>query len=334
MGEGLRVRDLRVAYGAVRALKGVDVDVAPGEIVALVGRSGSGKSSLLRAVGGTVTPTGGSVAWDGIDVTRRKPHKRDFGLIVTAPTLFDRYTVSGNVSYGLRSWSRYARNRRVLESLGRFGVAHLRDARVQDLTSGQARRVSLARSLAPSPRLMLLDEPFGAMAGQERAELSALLIAVLREEGIAAIYVTHAVDEAVGSTDRILVLDSGRVAQDGLPPVVRHRPATRSVAEHFGFAPFLVGNVERGTVVTELGVVPSQGRAGQVQVGVGPTGLAVDPRGVKVAVRSERMMAGFVEITVRLPSGKTAHVRTDEKHGAQTIGVALNSDDCVVLPVE
>lgn len=332
MGEGLRVVGLSVAYGAVRALSDVDLDVAPGEIVAVVGRSGSGKTSLLRAVAGMVTPTAGTVAFGGAEITRSKPHKREFGFVVTAPHLFDRYTVGGNVSYGLGSWPRADRQGRVREVLDLFDVADLADRHVSDLTNAQARRVSLARSLAPRPRLMLLDEPFGEMDRRDRAELSQQMIDTLRDEGIPTLYVTHSIDEAFDAADRLVVLDGGLVAQDGPVPLVRHRPATRTVAEHMGFGPFLAGHARDGVVTTVLGSVPSQGRTGDVLVGIGIGGLRPDPVGVEVLVSGQRVMSGFVDVVVQLPDGQTAHVRAGDTSGVHEVAVALDPQGCVVLP--
>ncbi|WP_036922439.1 ABC transporter ATP-binding protein [Propionicicella superfundia] len=334
MCDGLRVRGLHVSYGPVRAVSALDLDVARGEIVAVLGRSGSGKSSLLRAVAGLVKPSAGTVSWDGADVTRRRTPKRDFGLLASAPSLFPKYDVAGNVAYGLGSWARGDRERRVAELLGRLGLAEFADARVDALTDEQGRRVALARSVAPRPRLLLLDEPLGGMGGRERANLGSELVALLRAEGVPALYVTHAVDEAFAVADRVLFLQDGCVVQSGTPRDLREHPASRTVAEHLGFAPFLAGSADGETVTTALGTVPGPGLTGPVLVGLGPEGLRLAAAGQPLRVRSESARPGFVEVAVRLPDGQTGYLRVPAKQGRPEVGVMLDAAGCVVVPAE
>ncbi len=183
MSTGLQVRDLVVRFGSTLAVDHVDVDLAKGEVLALLGPSGSGKSSLLRGIAGLEPLAAGSVAWDGIDVTREPVHRRGFGVMFQDGQLFPHRDVAGNVGYGIEHLPRAERAARIRELLELVGLAGFESRPVTSLSGGQAQRVALARSLAPRPRLLLLDEPLSALDRALRERLVALLRDTLKTTG-------------------------------------------------------------------------------------------------------------------------------------------------------
>jgi thiamine transport system ATP-binding protein len=203
MGDtGLEVRDLSITYDGRPLLTGVDLDVAAGEIVALLGPSGSGKSSLLRCIAGVQAPDAGSIRWDGIDITRTPAYRRRIGLVFQDPLLFPHRSVAGNIGFGLVPPDR----ERVGELLNLVGLPGFEDRNVATLSGGEAQRVALARALAPSPVLLLLDEPFGALDRDLRDRLAVDVRDLLRRTGTPALHVTHDREEADLVADRIVRL--------------------------------------------------------------------------------------------------------------------------------
>ena len=231
---GLSVRGLAVAYGNLRAVDGVDLEVAAGEVVALLGASGSGKSSLLRAVAGLEDVAAGEVAWDGRSMVRVPVHKRGFGLMFQDGQLFPFRDVAGNVAYGLVRLPRARRRERVAEMLELVGLPGYGGRDVTTLSGGQAQRVALARSLAPRPRLLLLDEPLSALDRAMREQLAVDLRRILVEQGTTALYVTHDHEEAGTVADRIGVMDAGRLLRVDTPEGLRSTPGSEAVARFLG----------------------------------------------------------------------------------------------------
>jgi len=233
--EGLSVRGLAVAYGDLRAVDGVDLDVAAGEIVALLGASGSGKSSLLRAVAGLEDVVGGEVAWDGRGMVRVPVHKRGFGLMFQDGQLFEHRDVGSNIAYGLTDLPRAQRGERVREMLELVGLPGFERRRVTTLSGGQAQRVALARALAPAPRLLLLDEPLSALDRALREQLATDVRTILRRGGTTALYVTHDQDEAMTVADRVGVMEAGRLLRLDTPQRLWADPGSSKVARFLGF---------------------------------------------------------------------------------------------------
>lgn len=210
---GLEVREAVVAYDGVDVVKGVSLRVAPGEVVALLGPSGSGKSSLLRAIAGLEPLRSGSIWWDGQEVTRVPTYRRGFGMMFQDGQLFPHRDVAGNVAYGLvGKLPRAERAKRVQQALEMVGLSGYEKRAVGTLSGGQAQRVALARSLAPLPRLLLLDEPLSALDADLRGRLGIDIRRILKETGTTAIMVTHDADEAAAVADRSLRLVDGHLS--------------------------------------------------------------------------------------------------------------------------
>ncbi|HEX5333479.1 MAG TPA: ABC transporter ATP-binding protein [Cellulomonas sp.] len=245
--QGLSVRGLVVRYAAARdaqavtAVDDVTLDIAPGAVLALLGPSGCGKSSLLRAVAGLEPAAAGTVAWNGVDLAGVPVHRRGFGLMFQDGQLFPHRDVAGNVEFGLRmaGLDRPAREVRVRELLEVVGLAGYERRPVATLSGGEQQRVALARSLAPSPRLLLLDEPLSALDRALRERLAEDLRTALTATGTTALLVTHDHDEAFAVADRIAVMEAGRLLQVAEPAELWQRPATRQVAEFLGYEVFV-----------------------------------------------------------------------------------------------
>ncbi len=325
MVSGLAVRDAVVRYGPVVAVDGVSIDVAPGEVVAVLGASGSGKTSLLRAIAGLEPLLGGSVSWDGADLAGVPVHKRGFVVMFQDGQLFPHLSVAGNVGYALARTPRRRREQRVAELLDLVGLAGYGPRPVTALSGGQAQRVALARSLAAGPRLLLLDEPLSALDRGLREHLVGVLDETLRAAGVPAFYVTHDQDEAFSIADRVAVLAEGRLLQVDDPATLWRHPASREVAAFLGYGPFLDA--------ADAAALGWSGAAGVVAVG--PDGLVVDPAGTDVPVRQAQARRGGSEFTVRLPDGSDARVRTADATGhgrpPASLRVRLDPAGCVVL---
>ena len=215
----LETTNLTVRFGATTAVDGVSLTVPTGEVLALLGASGSGKSTLLRAIAG-LEPCTGDVRWNGESVVRVPPHRRGFGFMFQDGQLFPHLDVAGNVGYGLRvagvstrgsAATRPPTEARVAELLELVGLAGFGDRRVTELSGGEQQRVALARSLAPAPRLLLLDEPLSSLDRDLRERLAGEVRDILRAAGTTAILVTHDHDEARVIADRVVRLDRGRL---------------------------------------------------------------------------------------------------------------------------
>ncbi len=198
----LEVSDLRINYEGSVLLEHVNLTVAAGEIVALLGPSGSGKSTLLRCIAGVQHPDAGTVRWDGADVTRVPAHRRGFGLVFQDPLLFPHRDVGANVGFGMKP----ADAQRVAELLALVGLAGFEHRDPATLSGGEAQRVALARALAAEPRLLLLDEPFGALDVDLRERLVREVRDLLKAAGVPAIHVTHDRSEADAISDRVVTL--------------------------------------------------------------------------------------------------------------------------------
>ena len=236
----LKITKLSKSFDGGRSLALADVSFAleSGRSLAVLGPSGCGKSTLLRIIAGLETPDAGDVSVDGTSLTDTPPHRRGFGLMHQDLALFPHLNVRDNIAFGLRSlrWSAPDTRSRVDELLRLMRIDALADRSVDTLSGGEQQRVALARSLAPRPRLLMLDEPLGALDRHLRAELGREIRRIRDHEGVTLIYVTHDHDEAFAVADNILVLEQGRAVQHGAPEDVWLNPATPFVARFLGHA--------------------------------------------------------------------------------------------------
>lgn len=225
-----------VRFGDVLAVDSASFEISSGELVVILGPSGCGKSTMLRVVAGLQKPDSGRVLIDGADSAALLPHQRSIGLMFQQHTLFPHHDVAGNVEFGLRmaGLAPAQRAQRVRDLLVLVGLGGFESRDVATLSGGEAQRVALARSLAPNPALLLLDEPFGSLDRGLRDRLTDELPQVLSEAGTTAIHVTHDHDEAFSLADRLVVMESGRILRVGPPGEVWADPRTVAVAEFLG----------------------------------------------------------------------------------------------------
>ncbi|MFH8223285.1 ABC transporter ATP-binding protein [Streptomyces sp. NPDC018057] len=235
-GSAIRLRGLRKAFGRTTAVAGVDLEIADGEFFSLLGPSGSGKTTVLRLIAGFERPTAGTVALGGRDVTALAPFERDVHTVFQDYALFPHMTVEQNVAYALRirKVPKARRLAQAREALDRVGLDGYGARRPGALSGGQRQRVALARALVGRPRVLLLDEPLGALDRELRERMQSELKALQREVGITFVLVTHDQTEALALSDRVAVLREGRVEQAGTPAEIYERPATAFVAGFVG----------------------------------------------------------------------------------------------------
>ena len=234
MAAFLRLDALEKRFGELAVTRGVSLSADKGEIVALLGPSGSGKTTVLRLVAGFETPDAGRVVVEGEDVTGLPAERRRFGMVFQHYALFPHMTVGENVAFGLAGADRGASAARVAEVLGLTGLSGFEPRRVTELSGGQQQRVAVARALAPSPRVLLLDEPLSNLDPTLREKTRRELRRAIRKIGITTLFVTHEQEEAFELGDRVAVLCDGRLEQIGTPEELFERPATRFVATFIG----------------------------------------------------------------------------------------------------
>lgn len=267
---GLEVKDLAAGYGHALVLDGFELGVAPGELVALLGPSGCGKTTALRVIAGLLPAVRGEVRMDGAALNGLPPERRGIAMVFQKPLLFPHMTVEENISFGLRMRHAPAAEcaQRTAEALEMVRLTGLHRRLPREISGGQEQRVALARAIVTEPRVLLLDEPFSSLDERLRVEMRDLLRVLQRRLRVTAVFVTHDQDEAATLADRVALLLSGRVVQEGPAREFYTNPKTRGAAEFFGwrlfpelrlagvrassrgpYAAFAAGN-ERGAVVT------------------------------------------------------------------------------------
>ncbi len=296
----VRLEAVRKAYGEVLAVADIDLEVGQGEFFSMLGPSGSGKTTTLRMIAGFELPTAGRVLLDGRDVSRLPPYDRDVNTVFQDYALFPHMTVAANVGYGLmvRKVRTDERRARVDEALRMVRLDGYGDRKPGQLSGGQRQRVALARAIVNRPRVLLLDEPLGALDLKLRQQMQLELKAIQTQLGITFIYVTHDQDEALAMSDRIAIFDKGRVEQVGTPAEVYERPATAFVAGFVG-----TSNVLEGAVAAQVA-----GRAATFTVR--PEKIHLEPAGGPVPAGSVAI-EGMVRDVVYLGSDTRYHVALD-----------------------
>ncbi|MBL6454243.1 sulfate/molybdate ABC transporter ATP-binding protein [Belnapia sp. T6] len=300
------VSELRRRFGGVAALDGVELSVRSGEFVALLGASGSGKTTLLRALAGLEFPDAGRILIDGRDMASVPARARGIGFVFQNYALFRHMTVAGNIGFGLRirPWrsrpSRAEIARRVEELLELVRLPGLGGRYPDQLSGGQRQRVALARALAIEPRVLLLDEPFGALDATVRRELRLWLRGLHDRLGLTSLFVTHDQDEALELADRVAVMRDGRVVQCDTPEALLARPADAGVAGFLGDAARLGCEVRGGMAwFAALPPVPAEGVAeGQAVAFLRPVDLLAEPGEGEARVAASRQDGRGVRLTV------------------------------------
>ncbi|HAI59395.1 MAG TPA: ABC transporter ATP-binding protein [Xanthomonadaceae bacterium] len=258
----LSVASLAAGHGGRLVFEAVSFNLARGEIAALLGPSGTGKTTLLRSIAGLHAPTSGTIRLRGADASRLKPEQRGVGFVFQDLALFPHLDVAGNIAFGLARWPRAQREARVADLLQRTGLAAFGARKPHELSGGQQQRVALARSLAPKPDLLLLDEPLSSLDADLRPKLRDELRALLKSEGTAALLVTHDQDEAFAFADTVGVMLDGRLAQWSPGYDLYHRPADAAVARFVGDGRLLpVRRLDDGRVASPFGPLAANGAA-------------------------------------------------------------------------
>jgi len=322
-GAHVRLEGLSRAFGTTRALDQLSLDIAPGELVALLGPSGCGKTTALRILAGFESADSGAVQVDGRDISRVPAARRDMGMVFQSYSLFPNMTALENVGFGLRMRGKGSadRNQRAAELLDMVGLSAQARQHPHQLSGGQQQRVALARALAIEPRVLLLDEPLSALDAKVRLQLREQIRSVQQRLRTTTLFVTHDQEEALSMADRVGVMREGRLEQIAEPAELYARPATAFVAEFVGTMNRIPGQLD-GEQATALGsTVPVQGDiaglAGEVDVLVRPEGLdlAAQPGGngivthrtfLGATTRVSVLLSGDVEVKVDKPSHEAA----------------------------
>lgn len=330
----LQIRNLDKSFAGAPLLRAVSFDIARGEIVCLLGPSGSGKTTLLRLIAGLENAERGEIFFDGQDLHGVPVHQRGFGLMFQDLALFPHQNVFENVAFGLRMLNlpRAEIGARVNETLELVGLAGLAARDVNTLSGGEAQRVALARSLAPRPRLLMFDEPLGALDRILREQLIGDVRAILKQIGTlrAALYVTHDQDEAFAIADRIAIIHAGQIAQIGTAEELYRAPANAFVAQFLGLTNlFAARGRDDGSVETIFGVFPitePRGASAQIVALIRPDHIRVKESG-NVAGRVEEctFRAGAFRVRVITDAGARLIVET-ERACAVGARVALEID--------
>jgi sulfate transport system ATP-binding protein len=328
---GIVARGLGKTFGGgERAVSGVSFEIASGELVALLGPSGGGKTTVLRILAGLESPDEGRVLLRGVDVTDVRVQDRNIGFVFQSYALFKHMTVRDNVAFGLsiRGRPKDEIDRAVRDLLALVRLPEMGDRYPHELSGGQRQRVALARALAPSPSVLLLDEPFGALDAKVRLELREWLRKLHEERAITTVFVTHDQEEALSVADRVIVMNKGKVEQIGTPEEIYDRPATEFVASFVGSINELRGEVRDGRA--DLGPLAvhapeGAGEGASVRVFVRPhdvvlAGVAPSGEGSDVATALVERMArvgGIVRVDLRLPDDQPLTVELTKDRVAE-----------------
>jgi spermidine/putrescine transport system ATP-binding protein len=308
-GGEVQLVDLVKRFGDFTAVAGINLQMPSGEFFSLLGPSGCGKTTTLRMIAGFERPTEGQILLDGVDMAQTPPHKRNVNTVFQNYALFPHLTVQENVAFGLKyqKASKDETKDRVAKALDLVQMTQFAERRPNQLSGGQQQRVALARALILNPKVLLLDEPLGALDAKLRKRLQLELKALQEEVGITFIYVTHDQEEALTMSDRIAVMSQGRVEQVGHPKDIYESPATAYVADFLGVSNLMdakaAGTGDGGCKVTvgEFSLIAGQGDAdtvGDCMVTIRPERLTIEPQGTS----GENRVPAMVERTVYVGS--------------------------------
>ncbi len=330
----VRLAGIRKRFGSVVAADGVDLEIAAGEFFTMLGPSGSGKTTLLRVIAGFERPDEGTVELAGVDVTRDPPYLRDVNTVFQDYALFPHMSVSQNVEYGLRvrKVPRAERRRKAEAALGIVRLAGLGERKPVQLSGGQRQRVALARAIVNEPEVLLLDEPLGALDLKLRQEMQTELKRIQREVGITFVYVTHDQEEALTMSDRLAVMDGGRIQQLGSPIDVYERPANEFVAGFIGVSNLLVRDGRRITVRPEKVRLLLRGEPPPPDAHV-EEGLITDVVYLGVVTRYVVTLDGGGDLVAVRQNLETAAADALESRG-ERVRVAWRTDQAYEIPTK
>ena len=337
-GTSVRLQDLTRTFGSTRALDGLSIEIAPGELVALLGPSGCGKTTALRIVAGFEAADAGSVLVDGKDMSSVPASRRDMGMVFQSYSLFPNMSALDNVAFGLRMRKLGAsqRRERAAELLDMVGLAAQARQYPHQLSGGQQQRVALARALAIEPRVLLLDEPLSALDAKVRLQLREQIRTLQQRLGTTTLFVTHDQEEALSMADRVGVMRQGKLEQIAAPDKLYEDPATAFVAEFVGVMNRIPGELRGGGRVTALGsTVPVRGQSppdAAVDVLVRPEGLVMQVQENGNGIVTTRTFLGSVTRVGVLLDGDVA-VQID-KPSSEAAALAPGTSVSVSLPAQ
>lgn len=333
----ITIREVTKAYGAFRALDRVDLDVRSGEFLTLLGPSGSGKTTLLMVLAGFTRPDQGSLLFGEREVIRLAPHKRDVGMVFQSYALFPHMDVAANIAFPLRLRRLPAAEirRRVEEALETVKLGGYGDRRVDQLSGGQRQRVALARAIVFEPRILLMDEPLSALDKQLREHMQVELRQLHERLGMTTVYVTHDQREALTMSDRIAVIDGGRIRQLDTPRRLYEAPANRFVAEFIGESQFLPVVIDQGRCLVEGR--PLLLPEGQEPPGAGPLLLMLRPERLRLVedapTEALNLLRGRAAGAVYQGDSYVLHVELEGGARVSLRGIS-SADALAALPAE
>lgn len=352
----LNVHKVSFGYNGEQTLHNIDLDVQPGEIMCLLGPSGCGKTTLLRVIAGLETPQHGEILFDGLPVTGTPVHERDFGLMFQDYALFPHLNVAENILFGLRM-HRLPRDesiQRLQEVLELVDLQGYENRSVNEISGGERQRVALARSLAPRPRLLMLDEPLGSLDAALREQLGVQLRTIIKQAGLTSIYVTHDQQEAFAIADRIAVMRDGCIEQIDAPQQLYLYPRTVFVARFLGLQNLVpVKAIDDDSAETSIGRFPLNWTQQDSRI---PEALLIHPGGIQLTAEhtgaSRPVLTGTISrcvfagdsyrltitlqratditFTFRLPTTETMNGARCPQYGEQ---VAITYDPDLVIPL-
>lgn len=280
----VELRSVSRHYGDAIAVADVSLSMTRGELVCLLGPSGCGKTTTLRMVAGFVEPTTGTVWINNQDMTREPPYRRDTGMVFQSYALFPHMTVAQNIAFGLENlkWNRADRDKRVSEMLKLIELPHLAERLPAQLSGGQQQRIALARALAIRPAVLLLDEPFSNLDAQLRGRMREELRQVIRGVDVTTLFVTHDQEEALTMSDRIVVMNAGRIEQIGTPGDIYETPESTFVAQFIGWCSVLEGAVgDHGGFISKSGLrLPGNWKPGPRSAVIRPEQISLSSDGI------------------------------------------------------